>query len=50
MSLEHLVDTFLFLFHIRMNVEIEGRADICMTKYDTDGLVVTMAFNTSCCK
>ena len=26
--LEHLLDTLLFLFHVRMHIEIEGRADI----------------------
>jgi len=47
---EHFVDAFFLLFHIRMHIEVEGRADIRMTKNDANGLVVTLAFNASCGK
>ena len=47
---EHFVDAFFLLFHIRVNVKVECCADIRMTKYDANGLVVTLAFNASCGK
>ena len=47
---EHFVDAFFLLVHIRVNVEIERRANIGMAENDADGLVVTLAFNASCGK
>ena len=47
---EHFVDAFFLLVHIRVNVKVESRADIRMTKYDADSLVVTLAFNAACRK
>lgn len=44
---EHLFDATLFLFHIGVDVEIEGGADIGMTEEGADGLVVTAAFDAT---
>ena len=49
-AFKHLIDALFLLFHIRMHIEVEGRADIRMTKNDANGLVVTLAFNASCGK
>lgn len=45
--LEHLVNTLFLLFHVRMYVEVEGRADVGMTEYDADGFVVTLTLNVT---
>ena len=48
--LEHLGDTLFLLLHIRMNIEVEGCGDVCMTEQYAYGLVVTVAFNAACGK
>ena len=48
--LEHLGDTLFLLFHIRVNIEIEGCGDVSMTEQHAYCLVVTVAFNATCGK
>ena len=48
--LEHLGDALFLLLHVRMNIELEGCGDVCMTVQYTYGLVVAVAFNATCRK
>lgn len=43
----HFVNALPFLLHIGMHIEIESRADVRMTKEDTDGFIVAFALNAA---
>ena len=44
---EHLLDTFLLLLHVGMDVEVEGGAYVGMSQQDADCLVITSALDAS---
>lgn len=44
---EHLFDAALLLFHVGMDVEVEGGADVGMAEEDADGLVVAAALDAA---
>ena len=48
--LEHLGDALFLLFHVRVNIEINGCCNIGMTEQYAYGLVVAVAFNAACRK
>ena len=48
--LEHLGDALFLLFHVWVNIEVEGCGDVGMTKQHAYSLVVAVAFNTACSK
>ena len=48
--LEHLVDAFFLLLHVRVNIEIKGCSDVGMTEQYAYSLVVAVAFNAACRK
>lgn len=45
--LEHLGDALFLLFHVRVNIEIEGCCNIGMTEQYAYGLVVAVALNAA---
>ena len=45
--LKHLGDTLFFLFHVRVNIEVEGCCDVGMTEQYAYCLVVAVAFNAA---
>ena len=47
-SPEHLFDAALFLLEVRVDVEVEGGADVGVAQEDADGLVVAFAFDAAC--